>query len=252
MLGARPFASLDALIGGSDAAVAAMSPADLEATLAGHPRLGEKAVAWSAQEQAGIADSADDMRLALASGNAEYERRFGHIYLACATGRSAGDLLAFLRERLGNDPDAEWRVVAAELAKINRIRLRKLTGTEAGAEIGGRLGVSGELSAVSTHVLDTARGEPASGIAVRLERVGGADGTGGAELGRGVTDADGRFAGFGVPFLAVGTYRLVFQTAAAAPFFPEVTVTFAADGVRSRYHVPLLLGPYGYTTYRGS
>ncbi len=81
---------------------------------------------------------------------------------------------------------------------------------------------------------------------MRLEQLGG------GELGRGVTDADGRFAGFGVPFLEAGTYRLVFQTAAVAPFFPEVIVTFAADGVRARYHIPLLLGPYGYTTYRGS
>lgn len=105
------------------------------------------------------------------------------------------------------------------------------------------------MTAVSTHVLDTARGEPASRIAVRLERAGGASD---AELGRGVTDADGRFAGFGVPFLEAGTYRLVFETAAVAPFFPEVIVTFAADGVRARYHVPLLIGPYGYTTYRGS
>jgi 5-hydroxyisourate hydrolase len=104
-------------------------------------------------------------------------------------------------------------------------------------------------------VLDTASGEPAGGVAVRLEQLGGGEvgsGFGGLELGRGVTDADGRFAGFGVPFLGAGTYRLVFQTAAVAPFFPEVIVTFAADGVRARYHIPLLLGPYGYTTYRGS
>jgi 5-hydroxyisourate hydrolase len=110
--------------------------------------------------------------------------------------------------------------------------------------------LNADTNAVTTHVLDTARGEPAGGVAVRLERVGPAgDAT---ELGRGETDADGRFAGFGVPFLAAGTYRLVFETGSAAPFFPEVAVTFAADGVRERYHVPLLIGPYGYTTYRGS
>lgn len=63
---------------------------------------------------------------ALADGNARYEARFGHIYLVCATGRSGAELLAYLRERLGNEPDAEWRVAAAELAKINRIRLSKL------------------------------------------------------------------------------------------------------------------------------
>ncbi len=111
------------------------------------------------------------------------------------------------------------------------------------------------MSAVSTHVLDTARGEPASGILVRLERAG----TGALELGRGTTDADGRISDFGVASLSAGTYRLVFDTggylAAAgegSAFFPEVVVTFAADGLRPRYHVPLLLSPYSYSTYRGS
>lgn len=114
------------------------------------------------------------------------------------------------------------------------------------------------MSAVTTHVLDTTRGEPARGVVVRLERAG----SGELELGRGVTDADGRIADFGVTSLAAGTYRLVFETgpylgpgdgdAAGGPFFPEVVVTFAADGLRPRYHVPLLLSPYSYSTYRGS
>ncbi len=65
---------------------------------------------------------------ALADGNAAYERRFGHIYLVCATGRTAGELLALLTARLENDPDTEWGVVRSELQQINRIRLRKLLG----------------------------------------------------------------------------------------------------------------------------
>ncbi|MGI9007504.1 MAG: hydroxyisourate hydrolase [Streptosporangiaceae bacterium] len=110
------------------------------------------------------------------------------------------------------------------------------------------------MSSVSTHVLDTRRGEPASGIAVRLERAGG------GELGRAVTDADGRVPDFGLPVLAAGTYRLVFETGpylraggdGGEPFFPEVVITFAADGRRPGYHVPLLLSPFSYSTYRGS
>jgi hydroxyisourate hydrolase len=111
------------------------------------------------------------------------------------------------------------------------------------------------MSAVSTHVLDAASGEPASGINVRLEHAGS------GELGRGVTDADGRVADFGVAELPAGTYRLVFETVpylsgpgehAGPAFFPEVVVTFAADGLRPRYHVPLLLSPFSYSTYRGS
>jgi len=111
------------------------------------------------------------------------------------------------------------------------------------------------VSAVSTHVLDTVRGEPAGGIVVRLERAGG------GELGRAVTDEDGRVSDFGVAGLPAGTYRLVFETGsylsgpggqAGTPFFPEVVITFTADGLRPRYHVPLLLSPFSYSTYRGS
>ena len=110
------------------------------------------------------------------------------------------------------------------------------------------------MSAVSTHILDTGRGEPAGGVLVRLERAGS------GELGRAVTDADGRISDFGVASLSAGTYRLVFETGpylggsgpGGEAFFPEVVVTFSADGLRPRYHVPLLLSPFSYATYRGS
>ena len=129
----RPFAGAAALLAASDAAVAGLSAADLRDALAGHPRIGDRRVvaereSSSGQEQAGVRDADAGLRQALDDGNAEYERRFGHIYLACATGRSASELLAFLRERLGNDQETEWGVVASELAKINQIRLRKLIG----------------------------------------------------------------------------------------------------------------------------
>jgi 5-hydroxyisourate hydrolase len=111
------------------------------------------------------------------------------------------------------------------------------------------------MSQITTHVLDTARGQPAAGVAVRLERVSGA---GLEEIGRASTDADGRVRDIGPERLAAGTYRLVFGTAAyfaqqrTAAFFPEVAVTFTVDGEAQHYHVPLLLSPFGYTTYRGS
>lgn len=113
-------------------------------------------------------------------------------------------------------------------------------------------------SIISTHVLDTVTGQPAAGMLVRLERAGS------GELGRTVTDDDGRIADFGVGSLGAGTYRLTFETgpylrvraatpeAAESPFFPEVVVTFWVDGSRPKYHVPLLLSPYSYATYRGS
>ena len=84
--------------------------------------------AWSRGEQAGAAPASEDMREALVTGNAEYERRFGHGYLVCATGRSAEELLGVLRGRLGNDPATERQVVREELAKITRLRLGKLLG----------------------------------------------------------------------------------------------------------------------------
>src|SRR5258707_10366291 len=155
----RPYASAGEVLAGSDESVAGLGQADLEEALAGHPRIGDRSSAgppggaqagdgaaagwpgqeagaswsrqeagasWSRQEQAG-AHAADPATLqALADGNEAYERRFGHIYLVCATGRSGAELLALLRERLGNEPGTEWDVVRRELGEINQIRLRKL------------------------------------------------------------------------------------------------------------------------------
>jgi 5-hydroxyisourate hydrolase len=103
---------------------------------------------------------------------------------------------------------------------------------------------------LSTHVLDTGTGEPAPDIAVRLEREH--DGAW-LELAAGTTDGDGRLRDW-VPQAQwhAGTYRLVFDTAARSPFFPEVSVVFFVAEPSRHHHVPLLLSPYGYTTYRGS
>jgi 2-oxo-4-hydroxy-4-carboxy-5-ureidoimidazoline decarboxylase len=131
----RGYASIDELLARSDSAVDELTAEQLDEALAGHPRIGDRRAAstpgWSAQEQAGVSSAGAELEVALADGNAEYERRFGHIYLVCATGKSGQELLAILRERLGNDRDTEWKVVAAELAKINRLRLRKLLGAQA-------------------------------------------------------------------------------------------------------------------------
>ncbi|MGH3098086.1 MAG: hydroxyisourate hydrolase [Streptosporangiales bacterium] len=108
------------------------------------------------------------------------------------------------------------------------------------------------MSALTTHVLDTARGLPATGVPVRLER---RDGT---VVGQGRTDEDGRVGAFGSDRLDAGDYRIVFDTGAyfaglgQAGFYPEVTVTFTLADPGAHYHVPLLLSPYGYSTYRGS
>jgi 2-oxo-4-hydroxy-4-carboxy-5-ureidoimidazoline decarboxylase len=141
----RPYDCLAAVQRRSDEAVDGLAAADLGDALSGHPRIGERrddddaadadnACAgvgvgrWSRQEQAGLDGAAELTRRALADGNMAYEQRFGHIYLVCATGRSGGELLDLLRERLGNDGETEWGVVRSELKKINRIRLGKLIG----------------------------------------------------------------------------------------------------------------------------
>jgi 2-oxo-4-hydroxy-4-carboxy-5-ureidoimidazoline decarboxylase len=127
LLAGRPFADQDALFAASDAAVAELTDAGLAEALAAHPRIGDRTgEAWSRQEQAGVASASAGLHAELASANAAYEQRFGQVYLVCATGRSAEELLAVCRSRLGNDPATERAVVLAELAKISRLRLGKL------------------------------------------------------------------------------------------------------------------------------
>lgn len=113
------------------------------------------------------------------------------------------------------------------------------------------------MSAITTHILDTTRGRPASGVRVVLEQ---ASGDGFREVGAGMTDADGRLKTL-MPAgseLQAGKYRLTFHTEGyfAAQgvdgFYPEVSITFLVREPKQHYHVPLLLNPYGYSTYRGS
>jgi 5-hydroxyisourate hydrolase len=113
------------------------------------------------------------------------------------------------------------------------------------------------MSAITTHILDTSRGRPAAGVAVVLELEGA---QGWRVLGRGAADADGRVRDL-LPAdfkLAPGTYRLTFQTGDyfeaqhVESFYREVTISFIVRDTQAHYHVPLLLSPYGYTTYRGS
>jgi 2-oxo-4-hydroxy-4-carboxy-5-ureidoimidazoline decarboxylase len=132
LLAGRPFASVQDALSQSDAAVATLSAGQLSDALAGHPRIGQQAsgttrsAGWSRQEQAAALGADAPALRALAEGNRAYEERFGHIYLVCASGRSADELLAVLQARLANDEEQEWQVVRSELAKINQIRLRTL------------------------------------------------------------------------------------------------------------------------------
>ncbi|MEE2035624.1 hydroxyisourate hydrolase [Nocardiopsis sp. CT-R113] len=114
------------------------------------------------------------------------------------------------------------------------------------------------MSHVTTHILDTALGAPARGVPVRLESAADGRRASWKTLAEGRTDDDGRVPDLGPDRLATGTYRLVFDTAAyfaadgRTGFFPEVTVAFDLTEEQDHYHVPLLLSPYSYSTYRGS
>lgn len=114
------------------------------------------------------------------------------------------------------------------------------------------------MSAITTHVLDTALGRPAAGVRVVLEQIDAREQW--QVLGRGATDADGRLRTLMAQSVAPlpGVYRLVFDTRAyfdaqgVRAFYPQVIVTFEIAESDEHYHVPLLLSPFGYTTYRGT
>lgn len=91
-----------------------------------HPRIGEHAAGWAGDEQAGVGSASNATMTTIAALNAEYERKFGFVFLICATGKKADEMLDELRRRLGNAPEAELRTAAAEQSKITRLRLERL------------------------------------------------------------------------------------------------------------------------------
>ena len=135
MAASRPYADVADLMEHADGVWRALGEGDWRDAFRAHPRIGEKKAeagqtdrekAWSSGEQAGMDAAAAQTQQALADGNREYEARFGFIYIVCATGKSADEMLALLTERLSNDPAAEILVAAEEQRKITRIRLEKL------------------------------------------------------------------------------------------------------------------------------
>lgn len=125
----RPYDRLDDLLAVSDAATAALTAGDLAEAMAGHPPIGRPRPGdpTSAREQSGVADAEREELLRL---NLAYQDAHGHVFLICATGRTGAQMLAALKERIGNDPDTEREIVRTELGKINRIRLTRLAATE--------------------------------------------------------------------------------------------------------------------------
>lgn len=131
----RPFRDAQELYERADQVWWRLDAEDWLEAFRAHPRIGERKAAretgedsrrWSGEEQKGAADAARTTLEELADLNREYEQRFGFIYIVCATGKSAEEMLVILKERLGNDEWRELRVAAEEQRKITRLRLEKL------------------------------------------------------------------------------------------------------------------------------
>jgi OHCU decarboxylase len=152
MTAARPFASAGTMSETGDALWRALDRADWLEAFAAHPRIGDQAglpaearsaevgqaggagragsAGWAAQEQAGVAGAAEETTRRLAEANRDYEARFGYIFIVCATGRTAGEMLALLEQRLRHDAGEELPIAAEEQRQITQLRLRKLLEQE--------------------------------------------------------------------------------------------------------------------------
>jgi hydroxyisourate hydrolase len=257
MAAARPFADVEALSASANEIWLALSEADWLEAFAAHPRIGaggagtaggadaSGAAAWSDHEQAGVAGAAEQTRRRLEEANRDYEARFGYIFIVCATGKTGDEMLALLERRLRHRPGDELRIAAEEQRTITQLRLKKL------------LEPKRDICMITTHVLDISRGVPAVGITVILEL---RQASAWAPIGRGITDENGRVNTLTTEGrLAPGTYRLTFDIGSfhreqglSVSFFPEVKITFNVRDPDEHFHLPLLLSPFGYSTYRGS
>lgn len=235
LVAARPFGTVPALLDRARTESASWGAPELDHALAQHPRIGERtADPSSAREQSSMRTADDDVARRIADGNAAYEQRFGRVFLVRAAGRTPEELLAELDRRLAGDPAAETQEAAAALADIALHRIRATFA----------------VPHLTTHVLDATTGTPAVGVGLTLSTVDG------AVVATGTTDADGR-AALGPDVLARTDHVLRFDTGAyfattgTPTFYPFVTVAFGVTGTE-HLHVPLLLSPFSYSTYRGS
>ena len=225
--------------------------ADWTESFAHHPRIGDKKSLekkFAGKEQSTVATAPDAIIDALLTANNEYEKKFGFIFIVCATGKSAEEMLRLLNDRLGNDLDEELHIAMAEQHKITLIRFKKLLDNANFQFL--------QMSQLTTHVLDTSIGKPGKDMTIKLmQRHSDSWQT----IAQGITNADGRISDL-LPAekkLEPGNYKLVFETGNyfaannVKGFYPEVEIQFTvADDAHD--HVPLLINPFGYSTYRGS
>ena len=236
---AAPYRSADGLLAAADRALAALDEHDVDDAMAGHPRIGERSAARGLAARAGRRRRRRDPRRA---GRGQPRVR-----------EAVRPRLPGLRQRPQRRGAARRAALPARQrpgARAHRRahRARQHQPAAAAASAGRRR--TDPMSVVTTHVLDAVTGLPARGVAVRLE---GRD-----LMVEARTDDDGRVRELGPDRLDPGTYRVVFATGdwfaaqGRETFYPEVVVTFTVDDPDGHLHVPLLLSPYAYSTYRGS
>lgn len=216
-----------------------------------HPKIGDvKSLTkkFAGKEQASVKAASAKTIKALANANKEYEAKFGFIFIVCATGKSATEMLQLLEDRLTNSIGEELHIAMGEQMKITILRFQQLITDADWTFL--------KPSQLTTHVLDTAIGKPGRDICIRLQiPVNGIWQT----IAQGITNADGRVADLlpAQKILASGNYKLVFDTGSyfasqkIKGFYPEVEIQFIIKD-DTHYHVPLLINPFGYSTYRGS
>jgi len=200
-------------------------------------------------EQSAVLQASSDTIQLLAEANNSYEEKFGFIFIVSATGKSAGEMLRIINSRLKNSYHEELQVAMGEQHKITILRLKKLLSR---ANFNWM-----RTSQITTHVLDTAAGKPANGIIIRMQQQ--INGSTFQTMALSVTNMDGRINDLlpSEKILTPGIYKMVFESAEyfrqqrLHTFYPEVEVQFSITDDQ-HYHVPLLLNPYGYSTYRGS
>ena len=199
-------------------------------------------------EQAGLKTASSDVVELLAKANDLYEAKFGYIFIVFATGKSASEMLRILQDRSSNNYEEELVIAIGEQLKITIQRFKKILSAAHWSAVNG--------SQLTTHVLDTSLGIPAKEMTIRLKHFVN---NGWFTLAQGVTNKDGRVADL-LPSeknVLPGNYKMVFETMHyfktnnVKGLYPAVEICFTVSD-NSHYHIPLLLNPFGYSTYRGS
>lgn len=258
MVDSRPFSSEEILVKKAASIwYNDCSSDDFKEAFTGHPKIGDinslkekfaHTADWAKNEQAQVTEANIETIEALAKANKQYEDKFGYIFIVSASGKSAEEMLAIINSRLHNNNDDEIYVAMNEQHKITVIRLVKL--------IEGLTEKADLSSHITTHALDTSIGIPAKHMLITLK---GLRNNQWKPMSVSVTNNDGRISDVLPPgrLLIPGVYTITFHTKNyyknnnQKGFYPEASIQFEVSN-NSHYHIPLLINPFGYSTYKGS